>query len=64
LDKKLYVFGGRMDVGQETFTGESFYSNDLYAFDTQRKIWIEIKPNRIQSGDGSKNDKSPSGRRR
>ncbi len=53
-----------MDSGRDTFTGESFYSNDLFAFDTQQKIWIEIKPNTNQSEGSSKNQFSPSGRRR
>ena len=39
----MYIFGGRMDFGHEVFTGESFYSNDFYAFDTIKKIWTEIR---------------------
>lgn len=61
VDNKLYVFGGRMDRGQDTFTGESFYSNDLYAFDTQQKIWTQIKPNTSRNEDSEKG--VPCGRR-
>ena len=69
IDKKLYVFGGRMDFGEDNFTGVSFYSNDLYVFDTQRKIWTEIKKdtsNQLQTEEGISNQdhKGPCGRRR
>lgn len=33
-----------MDVGRARFTGENFYANDLYAFDTASKKWIELRP--------------------
>lgn len=44
IDGKMYIFGGRMDMGHQYFTGESFYSNDLYMFDPQKKVWTELKP--------------------
>ena len=33
-----------MDKGLSVFTGESFYSNDLYEYDTIKKAWTELKP--------------------
>ena len=39
----MYIFGGRMDFGHEVYTGECFYSNDFYAFDTIKNIWTEIR---------------------
>ena len=45
----MYIFGGRMDCGHETFTGESFYSNDLYMFDITKKQWVEVRPDTSRS---------------
>ena len=47
----MYVFGGRMDRGGEIFTGDSFYSNDLFVFDTVTKAWTEVKPDNSSSVD-------------
>ena len=33
-----------MDFGRHRFTGDSFYSNDLYAFNLKTKTWSEIRP--------------------
>jgi len=33
-----------MDFGRHRFTGDSFYSNDLYAFNVITKTWSEIRP--------------------
>lgn len=38
----MYVFGGRSDQGQEIFTGNSVYHNDLYAFDVKTCKWEKI----------------------
>jgi hypothetical protein len=38
----IYVFGGRMDLGRTRFTGENFYSNDLYAFNVAACKWTEL----------------------
>jgi N-acetylneuraminic acid mutarotase len=39
----VFIFGGRMDMGGARFTGESFYSNDLYSFNVIEKKWSIIK---------------------
>lgn len=57
IDKKIYIFGGRMDTGGDVYTGTSFYSNDLHAFDTVTHTWTEIQPNRQE------NEYLPKGRR-
>ena len=33
-----------MDFGRHRFTGDSFYSNDLYAFNVTTRTWSEIRP--------------------
>ena len=33
-----------MDFGRQRFTGESFYSNDLYAYNVKKNTWSEIRP--------------------
>ena len=38
-----------MDCGNETFTGESFYSNDLFMFDVSKKTWTQIRPDTSRS---------------
>ena len=40
----LFFGLGRMDFGRYRFTGDSFYSNDLYAFNVITKTWSEIRP--------------------
>jgi N-acetylneuraminic acid mutarotase len=44
VGNNIYIFGGRMDLGGDRFTGESFYSNDLFAFNVITKTWALIKP--------------------
>ena len=39
----IYIFGGRMDHGRTRFTGENFYSNDLYSFDVLSLKWTELR---------------------
>ncbi len=43
IGETLYIFGGRMDLGRTRFTGENFYSNDLYAFNVLTKKWAELR---------------------
>lgn len=40
----MYIFGGRSDLGQEMFTGNSIYFNDLYVFNFGTKTWEQIHP--------------------
>lgn len=67
----MFIFGGRMDCGHETFTGESFYSNDLYMFDINKNLWTEVRADTSRSLESSASDSnipkekafSPCGRR-
>ena len=38
----IYIFGGRMDKGGMRYTGESFYSNDMYAFNVKTRKWTLV----------------------
>lgn len=42
----MYIFGGRMDLGGTRFTGENFYLNDLYSFNTKKKQWTQLIPDK------------------
>jgi hypothetical protein len=53
---KLYLFGGRMDTGGDTYTGESFYCNKLHEFDLKALEWNEVKIS-------DRGDAAPCGRR-
>ena len=47
----MYIFGGRMDVGRTRFTGDNFYSNDLYSFNLKTRKWrllIDDQSNKSQ----------------
>ena len=59
----IFIFGGRMDAGRERFTGESFYSNDLYAYNVKTNRWREVRPNTSNNQDDPSVKFSPSGRR-
>ncbi len=54
-----------MDFGHEVYTGESFYSNDFYAFDTIKNIWTEIRSDTSSQVFSAVDNKvfSPCGRR-
>lgn len=60
IGNNIYIFGGRMDSGGARFTGESFYSNDLFSFNIQTKTWTMLKPDTSNQSD---NAAEPSGRR-
>lgn len=38
----MFVFGGRKDVSETRFTGDSVYLNDMYAFDMKSRQWNKI----------------------
>lgn len=38
----MYIFGGRKDVAESRFTGDSVYLNDMYVFDTNSRQWNKI----------------------
>lgn len=59
----MYIFGGRMDVGLTRFTGDNFYSNDLFSFDFGKNIWNLLIPDQSNINNSSEHYNSPEGRR-
>lgn len=53
-----------MDIGRTRFTGDNFYSNDLFSFDFSKKKWILlIQDQSYFNRESVQNAYSPEGRR-
>ncbi|CAF1059137.1 unnamed protein product [Brachionus calyciflorus] len=64
IDNDMYIFGGRMDTGRTRFTGDNFYSNDLYSFNLKNRQWNLLIPDQTHiSQDSPEYILSPDGRR-